>query len=354
MRSRLIVLGSAACVAALAGRGSAQDKPALHQLSAFMTRGAFTEIDHERAGRRLTLREIEASGLDGRPTPITDVLATMAGYEKLRARVDEPLVVRGEMRVTLTPNTTGEEAYTTCFLAMTYNGLVLSGSGDELVLVRPETRPGLTVPRRRWDATNILSTRFFRLGYLDSDPILRRYREQIGSGQGHAVIVPKANVVIVVDADAALEKLGAWIDSEIIAAMGDPTSGGPGGGPALPSAGAVASRECIHFYLLAFARSQGIRFHATQQPVTATRHYPEGAVWMSDQGYAAVSHEFRRVEGLIPVAREAVAQGWIDPRPDRTLSPAAQRRLEIRFGLVSPPPGADRARTTKKPARRKR
>jgi hypothetical protein len=354
MGSRLIGLGLAAWLTFFAGRGSAQDKPALHELTSFMTKGAFAALDEERARHRLTLQELDAAGLDGRPRPVADVLEFMAGYERLHGRVDEPLQVRGDMHVSLTPNTTGAEAYTTCFVAMTYNGLVLSGSGQDLVLVRPETRPGLTVPKRTWDATRILSTRLFRLGYLAADPIFRRYSEQIGTGQGHVVLVRKANVVIATDTDAALDQLGAWIDSEIIAAMGDPASGGPAGGPPLPSPGAVASRECIHFYLQAFARSRRIRLFPARQPGTVTRHYPEVDVWLSDPGYAELLAEYRRVEDLIPIAREAVTQGWIDPRPDRTLTPAAQRRLEIRYGLVSPLPSAERARTPKKSARRKR
>jgi hypothetical protein len=354
MRSRRVVFGFVAWLTAASGDGRAQHNPSIHEMTSFMTKGAFTELDRELSRHRLTLREIEAAGLDGRPTPVGNILEAMAKYEKIPARVDEPLQIRGDMRVALTPNTTGEEAYSTCFFAMTYNGLVLSGAAQELVLVRPESRPELTPPKRRWDRTRILSSRLFRLAYLAPDPILRHYREEIGTGEGHAVIVPKANVVIVTDTDEALEKLGTWIDSEVLAAVGDPASGGPGGGPRPPSAGAVASRECIHFYLQSFARSHGIRFFPSQQRGTAARSYPEAAVWVNDQGYEALLQEYRRINELIPIAQEAVAQGWVDPRPDRMLSPAAQRRLEIQFGLVSPLPGADRARTTKKPARRKR
>jgi hypothetical protein len=354
MRSCRIVLGFAAWLAALAGEGSAQQRPALHEMTDFLTRGAFTDLDRDLAQHRLTLAEIEAAGLDGRPKPVDEILAAMAKYEKLKSRVEEPLEVRGEIRIALTPNTTGAEAFTTCFEALTYNGLVLSGRGDELILVRPETKPNLTPPRRLWNRTRILSTHLFRLGYLSSDPILRRYREEIGTGEGHAVIVPKANVVMVTDTDAALESLGSLIDAETLAAMGEEASAAIAAGPRPPSPGAVASRENLHFYLLAFARSRRIPLFGAQQPGTATRPYPEAAVWLSDRGYAALQQEYRRVNELIPVAQEAVAQGWVDPRPDRTLSPAAQRRIEIRFGLVSPLPGTDRARTAKKPARRKR
>ena len=51
--------------------------------------------------------------------------------------------------------------------------------------------------------------------------------------------------------------------------------------------------------------------------------------WVSDQGYAALSHEYRRIEELIPIAREAVAQGWVDPRPDRTLTPASSDSMVV-------------------------
>jgi hypothetical protein len=170
------------------------------------------------------------------------------------------------------------------------------------------------------------------------------------------VIVPKANVVMVTDTDSALEKLGSWIDAEILAAMGTiaPDSPAQPEGTRPPSVGAVASRECIHFYLLAFARTHRIRMFGTQQPGSSTKHYPEAAVWLSQQGHEALVLEYRRINELISIAQDAVAQGWVEPRPDRTLTPSAQKRLEIRFGLVSPLPGADRTRATKKAARRKR
>src|SRR5262249_35493403 len=298
MRSCRIIFGLAAWLVAIAGKGSAQEKPALHEMTEFLTKGAFTAVDRDLARHRLTIAEIETAGFDGRPTPVGDILATMAKYEKLRPRVEEPSEVRGDLRVTLTPNTTGEEAFTTCFEALTYNGLVLSGRGDELILVRPETHPDLALPRRSWDRTRILAARLFRLGYLASDPILRRYREEIGTRDGHAVIVPKANVVMVTDTHAALENLGSLIDSETLAAMGDPTSEAIAAGPRPPSLGAVASRECLHFYLLAFARTRRIPMFGAQQRGTATREYPEAAVWLSDRGYAALLEEYRRINAL--------------------------------------------------------
>jgi hypothetical protein len=320
-----------------------------------MVKGAFTELDRELTKHRLSLREIEEDGVDGRPQAIANILGLMAAYEKMQPRVDEPLEVRGEIRITLTPNTRGDEAYSTCFLALTYNGLVLSGSGDELILVRPETRPGLVLPQRRWDRSYILSTRLFRLGYLNPDPILRRYKDGIGTREGHAVLEPRSNVLIVADSNEALEKLGATIDAEVLEAMGVPASDGQvaDGGRRPPSPGATASREGIHFYLLAYARSNRIPLVASEQRVVATKYYPEADIWTSEQGIRALEQEYRRVGESIQLAREAAAQGWVDPQPERTLTPTGQKRLDIRFGLVSPLPGKSNPATTKKAARRR-
>ncbi len=355
MRSRGIFLMLAAWVAAEAGNVSAQDKPVLREMADFMAKGALSELDRGMAKHQLSLDEIEKAGLDGRPTPIDEVVKAMARYEKLRGRVAEPLQVRGDVHIALTPNSAGEEAYTACFLAMTYNGLVFAGSDDELCLVRPESTRDVPNPRRKWDSMHILSTRLFRLGYLSPDPILRVYQNEIGTREGNAVLVPKANVVIAIDTGPALEKLAARIDEDILAAMGDSAANAAdgAGGPRFPSAGAIASPECIHFYLMAFTRSSEIPIFGSQRG-TATKHYVEGNLWLSEQGYAALRQEYRRVNELIPIARDAIAEGWVDPRPDRALSPTAQRRRQIRFGLVNPPPAADRARTTKKAARKKR
>jgi hypothetical protein len=340
----------------LASRGFAADEPGIHRLDGFMVKGAFTELDREHTKHRLTLRELEKEGLDGRPRPIGDILNLVASYEKLESQIDEPLQVRGDIRVALTPNTTGDEAYTACFFALTYNGLALAGSMGNLVLVRPETRPALIPPKRRWDRDHILSTQLFRLGYLNSNPILARYHDAFGTPEGHAVLEPKSNVLIVTDTDAALQKLGRHIDSEVLEAMGAPT---PEGAIAvqdvrLPSRGATASRECIHFYLMAYARSNRIPMFASQQPRVASKRYPEADLWVSERGYEALEQEYRRIGEARQLAEEAAAQGWVDPHPERTLTPVAQKRLEIRFGLVSPLPGNATQAKSKKAAQRKR
>jgi hypothetical protein len=358
MRTTLSVVALIASLLMPAIRGIAADEPGIHRVDGFMVKGAFTELDRERTKHRLSLREIEKEGLDGRPRPIDDILNLLASYEKMEAKIDEPTQVRGDIRVTLTPNTLGEEAYTACFIAITYNGLALAGSMGNLILVRPETRPDLAPPKRLWDRNHILSTRLFRLGYLNSSPILARYRDAFGTAEGHAVLEPKSNVVIVTDTDAALEKLGRHIDAEILEAMGAPAPEDARGQQPefrLPSRGALASREGIHFYLLAYARSNQIPVFAAQQPRVATKSYPEADLWMSDRGFQSLEQEYRRIGEARQLSDEAVAQGWVDPHPQRALTEVAQKRLEIRFGLVSPLPGRAAAQgTAKKAARRKR
>jgi hypothetical protein len=354
MRPTLIHATIIASFVTLPIRGFAADEPALHRLDGFMAKGALTELDRELSKHRYSQQEIEKEGLDGRPKAIVDILSRLASFEKLDPRIDEPTQVRGDMRVTLTPNTTGDEVFTTGFLALTYNGLALAAGGNELLLVRPETRQELAPPKRRWNREQILSTRLFRLGYLNSDPILRRYRDEIGTPVGHAILEVKSNVLIIVDTDTALEKLGRHIDAEILEAMGTPAAEGqaPAQEARPPSLGAIASRGGIHFYLLAYARFHHIPLSANQQ-AGATKSYLEAALWLSERGFQDLKQEYRRVEEAARFAREAAAQGWVDPHPERTLTPAVQRRLEIRFGLVSPLPGNAAARPAKKAARRR-
>jgi hypothetical protein len=346
-----------AFLAVLPIRGVAADQPALHRLDGFMDKGVFVALDRGLMTHRLSQQEIEKEGFDGRPKPVADILGKMAPFEKLQPRVDEPAVVRGDMRVTLTPNSTGDEVYSTCFCALTYNGLTLAGRGTELLLVRPETQPRMAPPKRPWNPDRILSTRLFRLGYLNSDAILRRYAQEIGTTEGHAILETKSNVVIVLDTDAALEELGRHIDAEILEAMGTLAAVSPVQGPAgearLPSPGAIASREGIHFYLLAYARVRRIATFASQQ-ADAPKKYPEADLWLSARGFQALEQEYRRVGEAAQLTREAIAQGWVDPHPERTLAPAAQRRLAIRYGLVSPLPGRADPKAAKKATRRKR
>ncbi len=357
MRTPLIPAAIIASLAGLPIPGFAADEPALHRLDGFMTKGVFTALDPELTKHRFSQQEIEKAGLDGKPKPIADVVSDLSSYEKLAPRIDEPLVVRGDMRVTLTPNTTGDEAYASCFFAITYNGLALAGRGTELILVRPETQQNLAPPKRSWNREQILSTRLFRLGYLNSDHILRQYRDKIGTGDGHAIIELKSNVVIVVNTDTALEKLGRYIDSEILEAMGTPAPTGLAPIPAqetrLPSPGALASREGIHFYLLAYTRFHSIPTFGSQQ-AGAPKRYPEADLWLSVQGFQTLEQEYRRIGEAAQLAKEAIAQGWVDPHPERTLTPVAQRRLEIRYGLVSPLPGRATVKAAKKATRRKR
>jgi hypothetical protein len=352
-RPRFLVLVS--CLALIARPGLAQQGPRLLEINGFMARGVFNELDPERAKHRLSLREIVAEHLDGKSTEVEDALRFMAGQEKLRFRVDEPLEVSGQIPVTLPPNTVGDEAYTTCYYAFTFNGLLLSGVGDELVLVRPESRPGLALSKRPWNRNQVLSTELFRLGYLQPDPILRQYRDLLGSGAGHAVLEPKTNMLIVSDTAQALGKLRAHIDSEIVEAMGvpSPTGGEAGEERRPPSLGAIASRESIHFYLLAFARCSQISLAPVEETGVFPRYYPEADLWTDERGYSELEAEYKRVKQFVRVARQTRNEEWNEINAQRTLSPSAQRRRAIRFGVVSAPPSKPSLPKSRKTARKR-
>jgi hypothetical protein len=351
--SRFLVL--IACFVIPARGGLAQQGPRLLEINGFMAKGAFHELDPEKAKHRLSLQEIVAAHLDGKSTDVKDALGFMAKQEGLRFRVDEPLEVRGEFPITLPPNTLGDEAYTTCYYAFTLNGLLIAGSGDELVLVRPESRPGTARPKRPWNRNQVLSTQLFRLGYLQADPILREYRDQLGTTAGHAVLEPKSNMVIVTDTALALEKLRALIDSEILEAMGVSSSELREGvqRPRPPSVGAIASREGIHFYLLAFARCSQILLAPAQEAGMFTRYYPEADVWMEERGYCALENEYRRVDQFVRLARQTGGEGWNELDGESTLSPVAQRRRAIHFGVVSAPRAKPTLPKSKKTARKR-
>ena len=333
-----------------ASSGSAQTGPKLHDINGFIAKGAFHELDPELMKHRLSLEEIAKASLNGEPTGIENVLAWMAKCEKLDTRVEEPVEVKGKISVSLPPNTMGDEAYTACFYAFSFNGLGLSGAGDELVLVRSEKHPELPRLARPWNRDQVLSTQLFRLGYLKPDPILRDYRDKAGSPAGHAVLETRSNVLMAVDTPKALEALRAHIDAETLEAMGVPASKGPLPGDELrpPNLGAIASKEAIHFYLMAFARWNQFPLAAVRDRNEAPRHYPEADVWTSEQGYRALATEYARISEFVRLARETGAEGWEEANPARTFSSADQKRRAIRFGLASAGPARGNTAKNKK------
>ena len=341
----------AACLIIAQTRALAQDKPKLQAIAGFMVKGVFTELDRELLNRRISLADLETSHFDGKSTDINDILQLMARSEKLRARVDEPLVVRGEIPVTLPPNTTGDEAYTACFYAFNSNGLVLAGSGDELILVRPESRPALPKAERPWNRERVLPIRLFRLGYLKSDLVLAEYRDKLGTKGGRAILEAKSNVVIVADKPASLEKLARYIDAETLQAMGVPAAAGHSAAEGLrpPNLGAIAGRENIHFYLLAYARARRIPISGAKKDGVFDKHYPEADVWVGERGYRLLGTEYKRVNEYVQLANNSGPGEWPTPEDERTLSPADQKRLEIHFGVISSEP--QRAPTAKRKRR---
>ena len=244
MRTIAPFIAAAACLALLLGKpAAAQSKPRLQDLSGFMSKGVFTELDRELMKQRLSQAETETLHFDGKETNIEAILKFMAKAEKLRSKIDEPLEVRGEIPLTLPPNTTGEEAYTTCFYAFNLNGLVIAGRGGELILIRPETQRKAPRLERTWNREQILPIRLFRLGYLNPHPILAQYEDKLGTRAGHAILEPKSNVVLVSDKAASLEKLAHYIDAEALEAMGVPIRDGQIAADSLrpPSLGAISS-----------------------------------------------------------------------------------------------------------------
>jgi hypothetical protein len=334
----------------------AQNRPRLHDIDGFMTKGVFTELDPALMTHRLSLAEIEKAHLGGQPVDIQDILAWMAKCEKLKSQVEEPLEVRGTISVFLPPNTLGDEAYTVCYYAFNFNGLGLAGSGDELLLVRPEKHPRLPRPNRAWNPDRILPIRLFRLGYLKPDPILRQYQEKIGTAVGHAILEKKSNVLIVIDSEQALEELSRFIDSETLETMGVRFADGqaPGEEPRSPSIGAIASRENIHFYVIALARRYRIRLAPVRDPGVAPKYYPEADLWTDEEGYQTLEAEYKRINEYVRLVRETGPDGLNDINFNRTLSPREQKTLAIRFGLAEPARAENKSQKTKKKAARKR
>jgi hypothetical protein len=349
MRTVLYIVSTAAALT-VAQTVSAQDKPRLLAIDGFMSKGVFTGLDPELMKGRLSLADIERLHFDGKSTGIEEILGLMARSEKMRSRVDEPLEVRGEIPVTLPPNTTGSEAYTTCFYAFTLNGLAVAGSGDSLILIRPETKPNAPRLERKWNREQVLPIRLFRLGYLRSDPILAQYKDKLGTRAGRAILEAKSNTVIVADKAASLEKLQRYIDAEVLEAMGLPAAAGHVAGdvPRPPSPGAIADRANIHFYLMTFARVSRIPMNGSKTQGVAERHYPEADLWLAERGYRALEAEYKRINEFVQLARDTSAQEWPTLDGERTLSPADQKKLEIHFGVISPEPNKPT------PAKRKR
>ena len=347
MRSFLSFVVAALCLTSVPMPAAGQEKPKLLAIDGFMSKGVFTELDPEQMKRRLSLADIEKAHLDGKATGIHDVLGLMARSEKMRSRVAEPLEVRGEIPVTLPPNTMGNEAYTTCFYAFTLNGLALGGSGDELILIRPETRPDLPRPERPWNQERVLPIRLFRLGYLKSDPILAQYRDKLGTRAGRAILEPRSNVVLVADKASSLESLQRYIDAEVLEAMGVSAAAerAPGDGLRPPSLGAIAARDNVHFYLMSFARISRISLAGSKEQGVAEKYYPEADLWTGDQGYRALEAEYKRINEFVQHARQTGGQEWPVPDGERTLSLAEQKKLSIHFGVVTPQP--DKAKTPK-------
>ena len=84
-----------------------------------MFKGVFTELDPEQMKRRLSLADIEKLHFDGKSTGYPrHPRVSWPGPRSCASKVDEPLEVRGEIPLTLPPNTMGNEAYTDVLLCV--------------------------------------------------------------------------------------------------------------------------------------------------------------------------------------------------------------------------------------------
>ena len=200
----------------------------------------------------------------------------------------------------------------------------------------------------------MLPIRLFRLGYLRSDPILAQYKDKLGTKAGRAILETRSNMVIVADKASSLEKLQRYIDAEALEAMGVPAAAGrtPADGLRPPSLGAIAARDHLHFYLMAFARMSRIAMSGSKQNGVFDRHYPEADVWIGEPGYRSLENEFKRINEFFQLARTTRGQDWPVPSDERTLSPAEQSRLEIHFGVINPDPPAAPAAKSRSKARK--
>jgi hypothetical protein len=235
--------------------------------------------------------------------------------------------------------------------------LAVAGSGDSLILIRPETKPNPPRLDRKWNRDQILPIRLFRLGYLKSDLILAQYKDKLGTRAGRAILEPKSNTVIIADKATSFEKLQSYIDAEALESMGLPAGAGrtPADGLRPPSLGAIAGRANIHFYLMAFARVSQIPTRSVKIERAFDRYYREADVWMNESGYRALETEYNRVNEYFELALKNNGQNWPVPPDERTLTPAEQNRLDIHFGVISAEPaGAAPAKSKTKKGSRKR
>ena len=158
-------------------------------------------------------------------------------------------------------------------------------------------------------------------------------------------------MVIVADKASSLEKLERYIDAEALESMGVPAAAGrtPADGLRPPTLGAIAASDHLHFYLMAFARKSRIAMSGSKQNGVFDRHYPEADVWIGEQGYRASKLNLSESTSTFSSPTRPAARIGPSRDDERTLSPAEQSRLEIRFGVINPdPPTAPAAKSKSK------
>ena len=249
--------------------------------------------------------------------------------------------MRGQIAVSLPPNSMGDEAFTTCFYAFSFNGLGFSGVAQDLVLVRPEKHPRLERTGGPWNRRPDPVGRALpaRLSEARPDhasvPGQDRYR---GGARGDRAASQRVDRHRHTEGSRVVTR---QIDTAILEAMGLPVPERhvAGDGPRMPSLGAIASRETIHFYLMAFARRNHFPLVASGQKSGSEVIIPRPICGPMSRAIGPSQQSIGGLANTSQLAKETGGEGWDDPDPGRTFTPSEQKRLAIRFGLVPLAPG---------------
>ena len=160
MRTILCFVVAAACLTLLPKPAPGQDKPKLQSINGFMFKGVFTELDPASQGRRLSLADIEA--------PLRRQIDRLEQYPEPHGpdREDEGPDRRASRSARRDPphaaaQYNGKRGLHHVLLCVQLNGLVVAGSGDQLLLIRPETRRERALLERHLESR----TRFCRSGF---------------------------------------------------------------------------------------------------------------------------------------------------------------------------------------------
>ena len=151
----------------------AQNRPRLHDIDGFMTKGVFTELDPTIMTHRLSLEEIEKAHLGGQPVDIQDDPG-LDGEVRKAGVLRSKSLSRCEARFRLSCHQTlwGTRPTQSATTLLSSTVWVFPDQGTSSCLCGPKNTLGYRVPIELGIADWILPIRLFRLGYLKPDPII--------------------------------------------------------------------------------------------------------------------------------------------------------------------------------------